>query len=90
MRKLWNHSHSWRPSTIQISRCEKAIGEELETLRMAGTWHVRAGCLSLLHYALFCAENSSNMYRKIIDWPHHLHFPEKVHLSMEALDLMQQ
>lgn len=44
----------------------------------------------LIGYPPFCAENASDTYKKIIDWPHHLHFPEQVHLSTEALDLMRQ
>ena len=44
----------------------------------------------LIGYPAFCAENASDTYKKIIDWPHHLHFPEQVHLSTEALDLMRQ
>ncbi|KAI9436116.1 kinase-like domain-containing protein [Lactarius psammicola] len=44
----------------------------------------------LIGYPPFCAENASDTYKKIIDWPHHLHFPEQVHLSTEALDLMRR
>jgi serine/threonine protein kinase len=44
----------------------------------------------LVGYPPFCAENASDTYKKIIDWPHYLHFPEEVHLSMEALDLMRR
>jgi serine/threonine protein kinase len=44
----------------------------------------------LIGYPPFCAENASDTYKKIIDWPHHLHFPEEVHLSTEAVDLMRR
>jgi serine/threonine protein kinase len=44
----------------------------------------------LVGYPPFCAENASDTYKKIIDWPRHLHFPEDVHLSTEALDLMRR
>lgn len=44
----------------------------------------------LIGYPPFCAENASDTYKKIIDWPRYLHFPEEVHLSMEALDLMRR
>jgi len=44
----------------------------------------------LIGYPPFCAENASDTYKKIIDWPTYLHFPEEVHLSMEALDLMRR
>ena len=44
----------------------------------------------LIGYPPFCAENASDTYKKIVDWPNYLHFPEEVHLSMEALDLMRR
>ncbi|KAI0288941.1 kinase-like domain-containing protein [Russula brevipes] len=44
----------------------------------------------LVGYPPFCAENASDTYKKIVDWPHHLHFPEEVHLSTEALSLMRR
>ncbi|KAF8468520.1 kinase-like domain-containing protein [Russula ochroleuca] len=44
----------------------------------------------LIGYPPFCAENASDTYKKIIDWPHYLHFPEEVHLSTEAHDLMRR
>lgn len=45
---------------------------------------------SLIGYPPFCAENASDTYKKIIDWPRYLHFPEEVHLSTEAHDLMRR
>jgi len=44
----------------------------------------------LIGYPPFCAENASDTYKKIIDWPRYLHFPEEVHLSTEALSLMRR
>lgn len=44
----------------------------------------------LIGYPPFCAENASDTYKKIIDWPRYLHFPEEVHLSTEAHDLMRR
>jgi protein-serine/threonine kinase len=44
----------------------------------------------LVGYPPFCAENASDTYKKIIDWPHHLHFPEEVHLSTEAVDIIRR
>jgi serine/threonine protein kinase len=44
----------------------------------------------LIGYPPFCAENPSDTYKKIIDWPRFLHFPEEVHLSTEAHDLMRR
>lgn len=44
----------------------------------------------LIGYPPFCAENASDTYKKIIDWPRYLHFPEEVHLSTEGLDLMRR
>ncbi|KAI0309663.1 AGC/NDR protein kinase [Amylostereum chailletii] len=38
----------------------------------------------------FCSENASDTYKKIINWPTHLTFPEEVHLSREAEDLMRR
>jgi protein-serine/threonine kinase len=44
----------------------------------------------LIGYPPFCAENASDTYKKIIDWPRYLHFPEEVHLSTEAHDLLRR
>ncbi|KZO98016.1 kinase-like protein [Calocera viscosa TUFC12733] len=42
----------------------------------------------LVGYPPFCSENSNEVYKKIIDWRNHLHFPEDVHLSREAEDMI--
>lgn len=41
-------------------------------------------------YPPFCSENASDTYKKIVQWPKHLFFPEDVHLSREAEDLMRR
>ncbi|KAI0031121.1 AGC/NDR protein kinase [Vararia minispora EC-137] len=41
-------------------------------------------------YPPFCSENASETYKKIINWPSLLAFPEDVHLSREAEDLMRR
>ena len=41
-------------------------------------------------YPPFCSENAGETYKKIIAWPTHLNFPEDVHLSREAEDLMRR
>lgn len=43
----------------------------------------------LVGYAPFCSENPSDTYKKIIDWPTYLYFPEEVHLSQEAEHLIR-
>ncbi|KIK48279.1 hypothetical protein CY34DRAFT_20911 [Suillus luteus UH-Slu-Lm8-n1] len=40
-------------------------------------------------YAPFCSENPSDTYKKIIEWPNYLYFPEEVHLSQEAEHLIR-
>jgi hypothetical protein len=50
-------------------------------------------CLSELMelgYPPFCSENAHDVYRKIIDWRNHLFFPDDVHLSPEAEDLVRR
>ncbi|KAF8546131.1 hypothetical protein OG21DRAFT_1585447, partial [Imleria badia] len=32
----------------------------------------------LVSYVLFCSENPSDTYKKIIEWPNYLYFPDKV------------
>ncbi|GJJ07470.1 Serine/threonine-protein kinase [Clathrus columnatus] len=44
----------------------------------------------LVGYPPFCSENTHDTYRKIIDWPHYLTFPDDVHLSREAEDLIRR
>jgi protein-serine/threonine kinase len=41
-------------------------------------------------YPPFCSENAHDVYRKIIDWRSHLFFPDDVHLSREAEDLIKR
>jgi serine/threonine protein kinase len=41
-------------------------------------------------YPPFCSENAHDVYRKIIDWRNHLYFPDDVHLSREAEDLIRR
>ncbi|EIW79360.1 kinase-like protein [Coniophora puteana RWD-64-598 SS2] len=43
----------------------------------------------LVGYAPFCSENPSDTYKKIIEWPHYLYFPEEVHISQEAEHLIR-
>ncbi|KAK8854506.1 hypothetical protein IAR55_003245 [Kwoniella newhampshirensis] len=44
----------------------------------------------LVGYPPFCSENAHDVYRKIIDWRNHLFFPDDVHLSREAEDLVRR
>ncbi|ORX38172.1 putative serine/threonine-protein kinase orb6 [Kockovaella imperatae] len=44
----------------------------------------------LVGYPPFCSENAHDVYRKIIDWRNHLYFPDDVHLSREAEDLVRR
>lgn len=41
-------------------------------------------------YPPFCSENAHDVYRKIIEWRNHLFFPDDVHLSREAEDLIRR
>ena len=43
----------------------------------------------LVGYAPFCSENPSDTYKKIIEWPNYLYFPDEVHLSKEAEHLIR-
>jgi len=36
----------------------------------------------------FCSENSTEVYKKIIEWRSYLQFPEDTHLSREAEDVI--
>ncbi|KZP25554.1 kinase-like protein [Athelia psychrophila] len=38
----------------------------------------------LVGYAPFCSENPGDTYKKIIDWPNYMFFPQEVHISQEA------
>lgn len=44
----------------------------------------------LVGYPPFCSESTHETYQKIINWPHYLMFPEDVHLSREAEDLIRR
>lgn len=43
----------------------------------------------LVGYAPFCSENPVDTYKKIIDWPNYLFFPEEVFISVEGEDLIR-
>ncbi|CAK5274051.1 unnamed protein product [Mycena citricolor] len=43
----------------------------------------------LVGYAPFCSENPGDTYKKIIDWPNYLFFPEEVYISPEGEDLLR-
>ena len=44
----------------------------------------------LVGYPPFCSQTTHETYKKIIDWPNHLIFPDDVHLSREAEDLIRR
>ncbi|WVQ74170.1 hypothetical protein IAR50_003763 [Cryptococcus sp. DSM 104548] len=44
----------------------------------------------LVGYPPFCSENAHDVYKKIIDWKNYLYFPDDVHLSREAEDLIRR
>jgi serine/threonine protein kinase len=44
----------------------------------------------LAGYAPFCSENPGDTYKKIIDWPNYLFFPEEVYISREGEDLIRR
>ena len=41
-------------------------------------------------YPPFCSENAHDVYRKICNWREHLFFPDDIHLSREAEDLVRR
>ncbi|KZP33028.1 kinase-like protein [Athelia psychrophila] len=43
----------------------------------------------LVGYPPFCSESTHETYQKIIQWQYHLAFPDDVHLSREAEDLIR-
>ncbi|KAF9006146.1 kinase-like domain-containing protein [Cyathus striatus] len=43
----------------------------------------------LVGYAPFCSDNPGDTYKKIIDWPNYLYFPEEVYISREGEDLIR-
>lgn len=44
----------------------------------------------LVGYPPFCSENTHDTYQKIMQWQYHLVFPDDVHLSREAEDLIRR
>ncbi|RXK42351.1 AGC/NDR/NDR protein kinase [Tremella mesenterica] len=44
----------------------------------------------LVGYPPFCSENAHDVYRKICNWREHLFFPDDVHLSREAEDIVRR
>ncbi|KII95185.1 hypothetical protein PLICRDRAFT_149694 [Plicaturopsis crispa FD-325 SS-3] len=44
----------------------------------------------LVGYPPFCSESTHETYQKIIQWQYHLVFPDDVHLSREAEDLIRR
>ncbi|KAG5518274.1 hypothetical protein PMAC_003070 [Pneumocystis sp. 'macacae'] len=44
----------------------------------------------LIGWPPFCSEYAHETYRKIINWKEHLYFPEDLHLSAEAEDLIRK
>ncbi|KAF2842427.1 kinase-like protein [Patellaria atrata CBS 101060] len=43
----------------------------------------------LVGWPPFCAEDPHETYRKIVDWPRHLHFPPEAQLGAEAEDFIR-
>ena len=41
-------------------------------------------------YAPFCSENQGDTYKKIIEWPNYLFFPEEVFISREGESLIRR
>lgn len=44
----------------------------------------------LVGYAPFCSDSPADTYKKIIDWPRYLSFPEEVYISREGEDLIRR
>ncbi|KAF2746552.1 serine/threonine-protein kinase cot-1 [Sporormia fimetaria CBS 119925] len=44
----------------------------------------------LIGWPPFCAEEAHDTYRKIVDWPRHLHFPPDQQLGAEAEDFIRR
>ena len=81
------------------SSCSRATGRNaiggLSVLSCSSVSLVRAslvrwGLWLISGYPPFCSENAHDVYRKIIDWRNHLYFPDDVHLSREAEDLVRR
>lgn len=43
----------------------------------------------LVGYAPFCSDNPTDTYKKIINWPEYLYFPDEVHISQEGGNLIR-
>lgn len=43
----------------------------------------------LIGFAPFCSEEPGDTYKKIVDWPSYLFFPEDVYISPEADHLIR-
>ena len=43
----------------------------------------------LVGYAPFCSDNPGDTYKKIIDWPRYLYFPDEVFVTKEGEDLIR-
>lgn len=43
----------------------------------------------LVGWPPFCAEDPHDTYRKIVDWPHTLYFPDDIPLGREAEALIR-
>lgn len=69
---------------------ECLVGESLFLYRVAAYSSKRKVSNMFLGYPPFCSENAHDVYRKIIDWRNHLFFPDDVHLSREAEDLVRR
>lgn len=66
-------------------------GPSCSSVLSVGQLHVPHSTeLMNLGYPPFCSENAHDVYRKIIDWRNHLFFPDDVHLSPEAEDLVRR
>jgi protein-serine/threonine kinase len=44
----------------------------------------------LIGWPPFCAEEAHDTYRKIVDWPRHLHFPPDQQLGGDAEDFVRR
>ncbi|KAF9038430.1 AGC/NDR protein kinase [Panaeolus papilionaceus] len=44
----------------------------------------------LVGYAPFCSDNPGDTYRKIMEWPKYLYFPDEVYISQEGEDLIRK
>jgi protein-serine/threonine kinase len=43
----------------------------------------------LIGYAPFCSDDPTDTYKKIVEWPNYLYFPEEVYISGEGEDLIR-